>query len=228
MQSAHQRARHVAGRAPSRAPSASPPRPPRAQPCEIARDGREMRGDCRSAPRAPPCVDEARRAPRPSSPPAMVIRGHPRSSEVIRGHWRSSEVIRGHQRSSEEVIRSQLMAIRGHQSSSPVFATCHAPVFIAAGNQRPSPLAIRGNQRQSGAITCRSASHVSIAACRRHVRSPCTDRRRREKAQTRASNISFHAAHPRRIPSWSIRRTTCLAKCSTRLSFSAALCGPRA
>ena len=201
--SAYQRARHVAGRA----PSASPPRPPRAQPCEIARDGREMRGDCRSAPRAPPCVDEARRAPRPSSPPAMVIRGNPRSSEVI---------------------RSQLMAIRGHQSSSPVFATCHAPVFIAAGNQRPSPLAIRGNQRQSGAITCRSASHVSIAACRRHVRSPCTDRRRRENAQTRASNISFHAAHPRRIPSWSIRRTTCLAKCSTRLSFSAALCGPRA
>ena len=203
MQSAHQRARHVAGRA----PSASPLRPPRAQPCEIARDGREMRGDCRSAPRAPPSVDEARRAPRPSSPPAMVIRGNPRSSEVI---------------------RSQLMAIRGHQSSSPVFATCHAPVFIAAGNQRPSPLAIRGNQRQSGAITCRSASHVSIAACRRHVRSPCTDRRRRENAQTRASNISFHAAHPRRIPSWSIRRTTCLAKCSTRLSFSAALCGPRA
>ena len=150
------------------------------------------------------------------------------SAEVIRGHRRSSEVIRGHQRSSEEVIRSQLMAIRGHQSSSPVFATCHAPVFIAAGNQRPSPLAIRGNQRQSGAITCRSASHVSIAACRRHVRSPCTDRRRRENAQTRASNISFHAAHPRRIPSWSIRRTTCLAKCSTRLSFSAALCGPRA
>jgi len=200
--SAYQRARHVAGRA----PSASPHRPPRAQPCEIDRDGREMRGDCRSAPRAPPCVDEARRAPRPSSPPAMVIRGHPRSSEVI---------------------RSQLMAIRGHQSSSPVLASCRASVSIAACNQRQSE-AIRGNQRPSVAITCRSASHFSIAACRRHVRSPCTDRRRRESAQTRASNISFHAAHPRRNPSWSIRRTTCLAKCSTRLSFSAALCGPRA
>ena len=125
MQSAHQRARHVAGRA----PSASPLRPPRAQPCEIARDGREMRGDCRSAPRAPPCVDEARRAPRPSSPPAMVIRGNPRSSEVI---------------------RSQLMAIRGHQSSSPVLASCRASVSIAACNQRQSE-AIRGNQEQSPA-----------------------------------------------------------------------------
>ena len=150
---AHQRAQHVAGRA----PFASPLRPPRARSCEIARDGREMRGDRRSAPRAPPCVDEARRAPRPSSPPAA---------------------------------RQSPLAIRGNQSQS-VAITCRAAV---------SPHMRQRGSQSAVAITCRSASHVSIAACRRHVRSPCTERRRRENAQTRASNISFHAAHPRRNP----------------------------
>ena len=108
--------------------------------------------------------------------------------------------------------RLQLEAISRNQSQSPA-ARPSPHICVREGrNQQsqspvgpppmcPSPLAIRCTQMQSVAITCRSASHVSIAACRRHVRSPCTERRRRENAQTRASNSSFHAAHPRRNPS---------------------------